>query len=729
MNRLRPGRDPRCITFSLGELACKTRAKTGQTLEIPGESSKNARAMTNLLPSPAASQIGLTVPDALPLKRAFLYLRVSTPRQARKNGEAEGYSIPQQREYCRQKARELGAEVVGEYIDAGESARTAGRPQLQQMLADVAGLGAGVDYVIVHKLDRLARNRVDDVQIVMAIQEAGATLVSVSELIDETPSGKLMHAILAGFAEYYSSNLSNESKKGMAQKARNGGPHGVAPIGYTNTLARVNGQEVKGIQLDEERAPHIAWAFRTYATGDWSISTLRDALEERGLRSRVTQKYRGTPLSDAQVHRFLKNPYYIGKIVYQGTVLPGAHEPLIDEKTWFHCQDLLARRRISGDRSWKMNHPLKGSLRCARCGGRMGYGKSRGKGGEYEYFFCLGRHTGRTTCDLPYIAVEKAEDATLQEWYSKGLLTSDEVEEARAAATRQLDEYLKDSAENLARQQARLVTLERKKQKLIDAYLDDAISGEDLKPRQMQVEREIADAKGQLLSAEDDRAQLFARLETVLNALEHAARVYERGNEERRRSLNQALFDYFEIDLVDKDGETLAQATFEAVARVNGALSAPVAAIAGLVPGKGQLRAAAALQGGRSAETAGARHAETPGKLPLTGGSNVTHLAVTVGFEPSLQANGCWCDQRDPRDSAEVGHMCAHLKTGSYRNSVTAALPLGTRDIAGEPIPAAGSARCDQMRHRAPEGLQRAYPVRPALPVSSSRTALRSRPR
>lgn len=118
--------------------------------------------------------------------------------------------------------------------------------------------------------------------------------------------------------------------------------------------------------------------------------------------------------------------------------------------------------------------------------------KAEARAGEYEYFFCLGRHTGRTTCDLPYIAVEKAEDATLQEWYSKGLLTSDEVEEARAAATRQLDEYLKDSAENLARQQARLVTLERKKQKLIDAYLDDAISGEDLKPRQMQVEREIA---------------------------------------------------------------------------------------------------------------------------------------------------------------------------------------------------------------------------------------------
>lgn len=58
--------------------------------------------MTNLLPSPAVSEIGVQVPDTLALKRAVLYLRVSTPRQTRKNGEAEGYSIPQQREYCRQ---------------------------------------------------------------------------------------------------------------------------------------------------------------------------------------------------------------------------------------------------------------------------------------------------------------------------------------------------------------------------------------------------------------------------------------------------------------------------------------------------------------------------------------------------------------------------------------------------------------------------------------------------
>ena len=104
-------------------------------------------------------------------------------------------------------------------------------------------------------------------------------------------------------------------------------------------------------------------------------------------------------------------------------------------------------------------------------------------------------------------------------------------------------------------------------------------------------------------------------------------------------------------------------------------------------------------------------------------------VAVTVGFEPLSQANGCRGAPRDPRESAEVGHMCAHLRTGSRRNYVTAALPLGACATAYRPTAASGSARYDQTHHRASEGLRRACPVRPALPVSSSRTARRSRPR
>src|SRR5438309_710160 len=93
-------------------------------------------------------------------KRAVLYLRVSTKDQAGRNGEAEGYSIPAQRLACRQKADALSATVVEEFLDAGESARSAHRPELQRMLAYVEA--NRVDLLIVHKIDRLARNRMDD---------------------------------------------------------------------------------------------------------------------------------------------------------------------------------------------------------------------------------------------------------------------------------------------------------------------------------------------------------------------------------------------------------------------------------------------------------------------------------------------------------------------------------------------------------------------------------------
>ena len=92
-------------------------------------------------------------------KRAVIYLRVSTRDQAKRGGETEGFSIPAQREACHRKAKSLGAEVIEEFIDAGESAKSAQRPELQRMLTYVKH--NTIQLVIVHKVDRLARNRMD----------------------------------------------------------------------------------------------------------------------------------------------------------------------------------------------------------------------------------------------------------------------------------------------------------------------------------------------------------------------------------------------------------------------------------------------------------------------------------------------------------------------------------------------------------------------------------------
>ncbi len=485
---------------------------------------------------------------------AVLYLRVSTTRQATKAGASEGYSIPAQREACTRKATELGATVVDEYVDAGASARSADRPALQALLERLSS-SRDIAYVIVHKVDRLARDRADDVAIGLAIHKAGAVLVSASEQIDDTPAGTLLHGIMATIAEFYSKNLAHEVKKGLSEKVRRGGTPTQAPLGYLNVTERVDGKEIRAVALDPDRAEHIIWAFETYATGDWSITDLTAELGRRGMKSRSTAKYRGTPLTRSAVHRILSNPYYIGKILYNDVLYNGTQQPLVDAETWHQVQVILSARRMAGDRSWKHAHYLKGSLFCIECGSRLGFGYSTGKlGTAYPYYYCLGRNKQRTPCDLPYLRLEKVEAGVARHWrqqkFSHKLITAiRNAVHVELATHRQTDHHV------LVQQKQRLKKLERSRQKLIDAYLDDAISKADLKLRQdaLALEQREAERLIELAGANHELAE--ARLETALGLLEHCEQLYVRSPDEVKQQLNQVFFTAL---FIDQDGNVAA---------------------------------------------------------------------------------------------------------------------------------------------------------------------------
>jgi DNA invertase Pin-like site-specific DNA recombinase len=153
---------------------------------------------------------------------AVSYLRVSTKEQAQRGGRDEGFSLPAQREANQRKAESLNAVIVEEFIEPGESGTTTDRPALQRLLAYVTT--HPVAYCIVHKIDRLARNRLDDAMIHYELRQAGVMLVSATENIDETPSGMLVHGIMSSIAEFYSLNLATEVTKGGPKGRRWGHP-------------------------------------------------------------------------------------------------------------------------------------------------------------------------------------------------------------------------------------------------------------------------------------------------------------------------------------------------------------------------------------------------------------------------------------------------------------------------------------------------------------------------
>jgi DNA invertase Pin-like site-specific DNA recombinase len=470
---------------------------------------------------------------------AVIYLRVSSKEQAEKGGEAEGYSIPAQREGCRRKAATLQAAVIEEFVERGESAKTADRPELQRMLTYVAE--HHVKYVIVHKVDRLARNRADDVAINMAIRQAGAELVSVSENIDQTPSGLLLHGIMSSIAEFYSRNLANEVIKGTVQKAKNGGTPGRAPTGYLNVRQFLNGREVRTIEVDPERGPLMAWAFEAYETGEWTVRRLLAELTARGLTTAPGPRTPGKPLVISHLHRLLRNPYYVGMVRYRGVVYPGKHEPLVTPETWRHVQELLTAKHLVGEKEREHPHYLKGSIYCGQCGARLIVSYAKGKGGTYPYFICIGRQRDKTSCQQRAIRIDQAEDA-IAAHYATVQLPEAEVAALRAFLSGELSKLRTDSERERGTQERRLVKLVDERKMLLDAHYAGAVPLDLLKSEQDRIATAVAAIEGRLAEIAADFKTAETNLERALTRVGDCEAAYREASGRMRRQFNLAFF-------------------------------------------------------------------------------------------------------------------------------------------------------------------------------------------
>lgn len=265
--------------------------------------------------------------------RAVLYLRVSTASQVNTDYDPEGISIPAQRLACERKAAQLNnVEIVGEYVEPGRSGTSMDkRPAYQAMLERIR-TERDVDIVLIYKLSRMNRNRLDDALTIAELRKHQVTLVSATENIDATPVGQLMHGILAAFNEFRSAEDGADIRYKMGEKARRGGTLGRAPLGYMNVRERFEGREIRTVGLDPERAPLIRQAFELYATGEYTLNSICRVLNDQGFRTRPG-KLPGGPMTDSTLSAILRNRYYLGYVTHNGEEYPGRHEPLADHET------------------------------------------------------------------------------------------------------------------------------------------------------------------------------------------------------------------------------------------------------------------------------------------------------------------------------------------------------------------------------------------------------------
>src|SRR5919106_1277547 len=247
--------------------------------------------------------------------RAVAYIRVSDSSQV------DGHSLDAQERLFHELCRNRGWLPGRTYREEGKSAHTdsiAKRSMFRQLLYDASQ--GQFDVVVVHTLDRWARNLKVLLESVSILNQHGVGLVSITENLDwSTSEGRLVARTLGSFGEFFSDMLATHVKKGISERARQGVHPG-------------------GLHIHPEEGPAVSEVFKRYASGTSTLSQLANWLNHQGLRTRNMHKLPDPEgnlvaaprlFTVASVRGILHNPFYLGKVKHQEQLLPGAHVALI----------------------------------------------------------------------------------------------------------------------------------------------------------------------------------------------------------------------------------------------------------------------------------------------------------------------------------------------------------------------------------------------------------------
>ncbi len=351
----------------------------------PGEETSGCRelkdfVMSELMERDARAMKKTNSPKT---SKAVLYARVSSKEQ-----EKEGFSIPSQLKLLTGYAAEKGFTVLQKYVDV-ETAKQAGRPSFTEMVSFLrtetkAQTPENVCRVLlVEKIDRLYRNLRDWVTLDDLDLEIHLVKENIIISRDSRSSEKFIHGIKVLMAKNYVDNLSEETKKGMLEKAAQGLYPSFAPLGYINM--ECGGK--RHIQPDPRLAPLIQKTFEWYSTGNYSLQEVIDRAYAEGLVYRKT----GAKVYKSAIHKILTNPIYHGGFNWAGKHYRGKHEPIITKELFDSVQIALAHRGRHLTRHQRHNWAFQGLLSCGHCGCTL---TAEIKKGRFVYYHCTG-HKGK----------------------------------------------------------------------------------------------------------------------------------------------------------------------------------------------------------------------------------------------------------------------------------------------------------------------------------------------
>lgn len=452
-------------------------------------------------------------------KKVAIYCRVSSAEQAE-----EGYSIDEQERLLKKFCEDNDYTIFKVYSDKGISGKSIkARPAMKEMLKEADE--KKFDMVITWKINRIARNMLNLLQIVDLLEKNNISFKSYSENFEtETPMGKFSLQMMGAVGELERGTIAQNVKMGMLARAREGRWNGNILLGYN--LKGKDGSTNKKrkdteLVINESEAEIVRTIFSMYSEGN-GYKSIANKLNTFGYTTK-----RGNPFSINAIKDILKNPVYIGKIRYnvlqnwsekrrrhknpKPLIVDGIHEAIIDQELWDKVQKMMEDSKGKPSRIYDGEFPLTGILKCPVCNSGMVImrsSKARKDGTRHRIeYYCCGawKNKGTAVCHSNSINVNKANEyvfGKLSELLNNDKLIKDIVANINTTRKAMVDPS-KDELEKILKE---LDKLEAKKKKVFEAYEDDIITKKDfsdrmaeIKSREEMLQQEVNNLKSNIL--------------------------------------------------------------------------------------------------------------------------------------------------------------------------------------------------------------------------------------
>ena len=381
---------------------------------------------------------------------AALYARVSSERQD------VDLSVAAQLRALRDYARKNGYVVAREYVDEAESGRIADRPQFRKMIDAASKPTAPFREILVWKFSRFTRKREHAVAFKSMLRRKGVRVVSITEHADDTPTGKLLEAIIESVDEFYSENLAQEVTRGMREAASRGFWVGSrTPYGFNRIMVQDGAKERPTLEPDPDASRVVKRIFHMAEAATGMLHIAR-TLNDEGIASPA-----GKLWSKNGIHFILRNEVYTGTLVWGANAKDNAEPvrvekafPAIISKTRFRRVNRLMRSRapkVTHPRRVASSYLLSGLVKCRAC--KRAFSGQDAKSGKFSYYVCQSiMKRGKDACEAPRLNARRFEEMVVDKIRSS-VLTAESV----GALVEVVDEQMDDVA---AEQRKRLETIE-----------------------------------------------------------------------------------------------------------------------------------------------------------------------------------------------------------------------------------------------------------------------------